>query len=55
VLTRDPAGAAGRVTFTPGAEADETVPALFDFAQALAGRRPLHWSGGGGAWALAWS
>ena len=54
VLTRDPAGAAGRVTFTPGAGADTAVPALLDFTQALAGRRPLHWSGGG-AWALAWS
>jgi hypothetical protein len=54
VLTREPAGAAGRVTFTPGTEADAAVPALLDFTQALAGRRPLHWSGGG-AWALDWS
>ena len=55
MLTREPAGAAGRVGFAPGPGADEACPALEDFARALAQRRPLGWRGGGGSWTLAWS
>ena len=55
VLTRDPAGAAGRVGFSPDPGPDEAVPVLEDFARALAGRNPLGWRGGGGWWTLEWS
>lgn len=54
VFTREAAGAAARVAFTPGAEADEACPTLEQFTTALAGRQPLLWSGGGGTWALDW-
>jgi hypothetical protein len=54
ILTREPAGAAGRVTFVPGPVSDEACPTLESFATALAHRRPLHWSGAGGAWTLDW-
>jgi len=55
LLTREPAGAAGCITFTPGQSADEVCPSLEDFALAVAECRPLGWHGAGGAWALAWS
>jgi len=74
ILTREPAGAAGRVVFTPGpggtdlppaaasehgpdarATTDDPCPSLENFALALTDRRPLHWGGAGGAWALVWS
>lgn len=55
LLTREPAGAAGRATFTPGPMPDETCPSLEMFTAALAERHPLGWSGAGGAWNLAWS
>ena len=55
VLTREPEGAAGRIAFAPGSTGDEACPTLEDFTAALAGRRPLAWGGGGGAWTLAWS
>lgn len=54
ILTREAAGAAGRVAFTPGPGADGTGPTLEQFTTALAGRQPLHWSGAGGAWSLDW-
>lgn len=56
ILTRDAAGAIGRVAFTPerGAD-DDACPTLENFAEALANRRPLGWRGAGGAWTLAWS
>ena len=54
VLTREAAGAAGRVAFTPGAETDSACPTLENFTTALAGRQPLRWSGGGGTWSLDW-
>jgi hypothetical protein len=54
ILTREPAGAAGRVAFTPGPQTDEVCPALENFTQALVERRPLHWHGAGGAWTLEW-
>ncbi len=54
ILTLDPAGAIGRVGFTPGAPGDDRCPALENFTQALAGRCPLAWHGAGGTWALEW-
>jgi hypothetical protein len=54
ILTRDPAGATARVTYTPGPSTDDRCPTLENFAQALAERRALHWQGGGGAWGLEW-
>ena len=54
LLTREPAGAAGRVAFTPGAQVDEPCLSLEDFAMALAGRQPMGWHGAGGAWTLEW-
>ncbi|MBI2497032.1 MAG: hypothetical protein HYV75_03610 [Opitutae bacterium] len=53
-LTREPAGATGRVTRKPADGPDEACPALEDFAAALAGREPLGWRGAGGAWTLEW-
>jgi hypothetical protein len=55
LLTREPAGALGRVAFTPGETADDPGPTLEDFTQALADRGSLQWRGGGGTWTLAWS
>lgn len=55
ILTREPAGALGRVAFVPDAANDEAGPSLEDFAAALAERRPLGWRGAGGSWTLAWS
>jgi hypothetical protein len=54
VLTRERAGAAARVAFSPTAAADEPCPSLEDFAIALAERRLLAWCGGGHAWTLEW-
>ena len=54
LLTGEPAGAAGRVAFTPGPQTDGECPALENFTQALAGHLPLHWSGAGGAWTVEW-
>ena len=53
-LTRESVGHQGRVVFEPGPAADETCPTLVEFAHALAERRPLGWSGGGGAWRVEW-
>ena len=55
VLTREAAGAVGRVAFKPGETAAAACPAAEEFALALAERRPLHWDGIGGAWLLRWS
>jgi hypothetical protein len=54
LLTREPAGAAGRVAFAPGPQTDERCPTLEDFTEALAGRRTLNWHGAGGAWTFDW-
>lgn len=54
ILTRETAGAAGRVTFTPGPSADEPGPTLEHFTTALAERLPLAWSGAGVSWTLEW-
>ena len=52
VLTREPAGALGRIGFTPNVAADETCPTLENFTEALAARRALSWHGAGGAWSV---
>lgn len=54
-LTRSAAGAAGRVSFIANTAADDTCPALEDFAVALSERRALRWNGAGGAWAIEFS
>jgi hypothetical protein len=54
ILTHGSAGAMGRIVFTPGVLTDTACPTLEHFAQALAERRPLTWTGAGGAWALEW-
>jgi hypothetical protein len=54
VLTREPAGAAARVAFTLGPAGKDTGPALEDFAQVLAERRALRWTGAAGTWMLEW-
>jgi hypothetical protein len=55
ILTRDPAGALGRVVFAPSDSASVGPnPSLETFARALAERRALHWHGGGGAWSVLW-
>lgn len=56
-LTPEPAGAVGRVTFSPGENngADgAATPTLEMFASALAERQPLEWRGENGAWTLTW-
>ena len=55
VLTREAAGAAGRVVFRPGTGVDESMPGLEAWAGALAARQPLGWHGAGGAWTLEWT
>jgi hypothetical protein len=56
VLTRDPAGALGRIAFMQGPGAtDEVGPPLSAWAQALASRQPLAWRGAGGKWSMDWS
>jgi hypothetical protein len=55
-LTREPAGAAGRIELEPDAPpAAPAVPMLAELADALAERRALAWTGCHGAWTLAWS
>ena len=54
MLTRERAGAVGRITMNPGATIDDACPALEEFATALADRRPLGWRGAGGSWTLEW-
>ncbi len=54
-LTREPTGAAGRISLVPGVHAAAACPTLEHFALALAGRRPLQWAGAGGGWSLEWA
>lgn len=54
VLTRDAAGAMGRVSFTPSTAADEICPTLEAFTESLAARQPVRWAGAGGDWAIDW-
>jgi hypothetical protein len=55
LLTRQPAGANGKISFQPDSHSDESCPSLENFALALAGQQPLAWSGSGGHWTLQWS
>ncbi|MBS0630532.1 MAG: hypothetical protein JSS11_01355 [Verrucomicrobia bacterium] len=55
VAAREAAGAIGRVAFVPDAAAkDEVPPSLEVFADALARRENITWSGAGGNWAVTW-
>jgi hypothetical protein len=54
ILTREAAGAIGRVRFTPGEKSAEISPTLENFMEALAGHLPLNWHGAGGTWAMEW-
>lgn len=56
LVTRERAGAVGRVAFVPAPATipDEPCPSLEDFAAALSSRRPLGWRSGGGTWTLEW-
>lgn len=54
ILTHVEKGAAGGVSFLPGPGDDEACPTLEGFTEALAWRRPLQWTGAGGAWAVEW-
>ena len=54
VVTRTPAGAAGRVALARGAVEESACPTLENFTQALTGRNALQWSGAGGSWTLDW-
>ncbi len=54
LLTSEPAGAMGRVAFTPGPSPDQACPALESLAQDLAARRTVQWHGAGGAWSITW-
>jgi len=56
VLTRDPEGAVGRVSFTASSGAtDEACPTLPALADALSARQSLAWHGAGGEWSVTWS
>jgi len=56
LLTREPVGAVGRVTFTPVRDgADDPCPNLVRLAVALADRTALQWHGAGGEWSIVWS
>ena len=54
VLTREAAGALGRVGFNPGNPVDEPCPSLDLFGSALLERSALAWQGAGGSWTLEW-
>jgi len=54
LLSSASAGAQGRIRFLPGPAPDEPAPTLQAFADALAARTALRWTGGG-AWSLEWS
>lgn len=56
LLGQDPAGALGRVVFSPKEPlADGPAPTLDDFARALGEKRPLQWHGAGGEWSVKWT
>lgn len=56
VLTREPAGAIGRVTApADAASGDTSVPSLEHLAVAVAERRALNWNGAGRHWGIEWS
>ncbi len=56
VLTREKAGALGRVSFDAAPSGvDGPVPTLAAWTQALASRQPLSWHGAGGKGSIDWS
>jgi hypothetical protein len=55
LMNREPADAAGKITFSPSDRSDDACPSSENFALALAQRHPLAWSGSGGDWQLQWS
>ena len=54
ILTREAAGAVGRISLAPAAPPDGAGPTLENFARALAVRQPLTWQSGAGTWAVEW-
>ncbi len=54
-LTREPAGACGRVRFVPGVEGSDPPPSSEAWAEALERRTERAWQGAGGGWTLAWT
>jgi hypothetical protein len=54
IVTREAAGSACRIAFTPAAMADDACPSLEEFTRALAEHDPLKWHGAGGLWAIDW-
>jgi hypothetical protein len=56
LLTREPAGAVGRVAFAPvRGLADDPCPDLARLAAALAEHTALKWHGAGGEWSITWT
>ncbi len=58
-LTRDPANAVGRISFSPASASstplvEDPCPTLEAFTEALAERQALQWSSGG-SWSIRWS
>lgn len=54
ILTRESAGAIGRVRFDPGAGEPHACPSLEEFCTLLAERRSRQWRSAGGTWQLEW-
>ena len=54
MLTREAAGARGRIAFNPGNAAHGECPSLEAFSRALAARGALEWHGAGGTWTVSW-
>jgi len=56
VLTPEAAGSVGRIRCEQASATtrDQPCPTLPEFAAALAGRRPLAWTGGSMSWSLQW-
>jgi len=54
LLAADGDGAAGRLAARPASGPDEPGPTLALFADALAARAPLAWTGGGARWSVEW-
>jgi hypothetical protein len=55
MLTREAAGALGRVAFIPGSAVDGACPSLESFARSLADRSAVEWGDGEGTWTVSWS
>lgn len=55
VMTGDRAGAQARVASSLASNVDEPCPSLENLTQALAGRRPLAWTGAARRWTIDWT